>query len=221
MTKLDQERRQARRRGLNLSNSQALAAAITGVCTITAAFITGAYKGHSLGLGPAPHVSVTKTIYVTPTPTVSASVAASRSSQSAASEIPVLTPAADSGFKQTWHGSVSVGAAGARILSSGVYQGTPQDWDIAYQPGGGDAGWQMNDNNTDNGYIWYWDGTGTPDPAFCSREYSASSGNEPSLAKLGDKYCYGDTTGLVGYMQVTNVSANGVTLAVWLWDKTR
>ena len=217
MTKLDREGRRANRRGFNISNNAAIAALITGVCTIAAAFVTGAYKGPAIGIGATPRVTVTERVTVPPKSSGSSSAQGS-GPQSAASEIPILAPANDPGFRPTWSGPLTVGAAGVRITSLGVVQGTPQDWDLAYQPGGSDAGWQRS--GTSGQYLWYWDGTGTPDPAFCSREFSSGSGGAPGIAKLGDKYCYADNTGLIGYMQVTNISPNGVTATTWLWSKS-
>jgi hypothetical protein len=217
MTKLDGEHRQADRRRFSVSNNQVIAALITGICTIAAAFIAGAYKGPAVGIGPTPRVTVTEKITVAPKPNGSPSIL-QPSSQSAASTIPILAPRNDPGFKPTWHGSLAVGADGVRITSFGVVQGTPQDWDIAYQPGGSAAGWQRSGSNGQ--FLWYWDGTGTPDPAFCSREYSENSGDAPQTAKLGDRYCYADSSGVIGYMQVTNTGSNGVTAATWLWNKS-
>jgi hypothetical protein len=136
------------------------------------------------------------------------------------SPIPIVPPTNDPGFNQVWHGSVNIDAAGIRIISSGIVQGTPQDWNIAYQAGGSDAGWQFNSDNSDIGYFWYWDSTGSPGPAFCSREYEQASGQEPQTASLGDKYCYGDQRGIVGYIQVTKTGGNGPTVMMWLWAKS-
>ena len=218
MTRMDQESRRSNRRGSKLSNNQVIAALITGLFTLAAAFVTGAYKGPGLGLGPTPRVTVTERVPVTPKHLGPTSSALQPTPVSSVSKISVLAPVNEPGFKSAWHGSVAIGAAGVRIASFGVLPGTPQDWDIAYQSGGGDAGWHTNGDNSDNGYIWYWDGTGTPNPAFCNTEHANGAGNEPSMAKLGDKYCYGDDNGLIGYLQVTSIGVNGVTAAIWLWS---
>lgn len=144
-------------------------------------------------------------------PTISAAPAASP----LPSSIPILRPVDDPGFAPVWNGTFTINAAGVRISSSGVTPGNPQDWDLAYQSGGGASGWQMNINNGDNGAIYPYEGSGTPDPAWCQRDYF--SANDAVRAEVGDRDCYADANGMVGYLQVTSITPNGPTIAAWFW----
>ena len=131
------------------------------------------------------------------------------------STVPILRPVDDPGFTPVWNGTFTINAAGVRISSSGVTPGNPEDWDLAYQSGGSDSGWQMNINNGDNGAIYPYEGTGTPNPAWCQRDYF--SANDALTAQVGDRDCYADANGMVGYLQVTNIIPNGPTVVAWFW----
>lgn len=135
--------------------------------------------------------------------------------------MPVVAPVTDHGFTLKWHGSAAIGSAGVRVTDSGFQSASQQDYDLLYQPGGADKGWHTNPNGTNGGQEFTWDGTGTPDPAFCNQEYSTSNISQiPITAIIGDKLCYVDQNGLVSYMQVTNVDDNGITVAAWTWSPT-
>ena len=132
--------------------------------------------------------------------------------------VPILRPKGDPGYSRIWNGTFAVNSAGVRIGSAGVFPGGPQSWDLAYQPGGGESGWQENSNNGDNGAIYKWQGTGTPDPAWCHREYYDGSDVGLTSAQVGDRDCYADGNGIVGYLQVISVGPNGPTIRAWFWN---
>jgi hypothetical protein len=151
-------------------------------------------------------------------PQGSPSFAASPTISPLSTRVPILAPTDDPGFSPVWHGTFIVTAAGVSISSSGVYPGTAQDWDLAYQAGGDGSGWQANEYNSDNGSLFEFQGTGTPDPAWCKRE--SGLGGEatfPSPPQVGQRDCYTDINGVVGYFQVTNVGPNGPTVIAWFW----
>jgi hypothetical protein len=131
--------------------------------------------------------------------------------------IPILAPTDDPGFSQVWHGTFTVNAAGVSISSLGVYPGTAQDWDLAYQAGGDGYPWQTNANNADDGSLFAFQGTGTPDPAWCQREFESGSPSFPPPPQAGQRDCYVDLNGMVGYFQVTSVGPNGPTVVAWFW----
>lgn len=159
----------------------------------------------------------TKTITVTAPPASHATVNSAPSSTSSA--IPVVSPKNDADFTIKWHGTSTIGSSGARVTDSGFQAANQQDYDILYQPSGADKGWHENSNNSDNGDLFVWDGSGTPNPAFCSQEYFSGNMSGAALTPdTGSKYCYVDSNGLVAYMQVTSVDSNGITLAAWIWD---
>jgi hypothetical protein len=197
-------------------------ALIGAAAAILAAEIAAHAGGIDIVSGSAPSARTTVTITPSPRPTVTVTVTASPVSNGISlspNRVPIVTPMNDSGFTPVWHGLLTVGAAGVRITSSGVHPGTPQDLDLGYQPGGDMAGWQLSGTNSDVGQLWPWKGTGTPDPAFCSREYLNAENGPGGLPNIGDKYCYADHNGVVGYMQVTNIGQNDVSIATWLWKK--
>jgi hypothetical protein len=144
--------------------------------------------------------------------------AASPSFSALPTQVPVLKPTEDPGFSLVWHGTFTVTATGVHITSSGVFSATPRDWDIAYQADGGNPGWQSNMNNSNAGVTFGFDGTGTPGPSWCQGVY-ASTSDLPgsSIANVGDRECYVDNTGIVGYLQVTSVGPDGPKVVAWFW----
>jgi hypothetical protein len=132
--------------------------------------------------------------------------------------IPVLKPVTDPGFTSVWSGTLVVNAAGVRIASSGIYPGSPTDWDLAYQPGGSDYPWQVNNQTSEDPAIFAYTGTGTPGPAWCRRAFISDQLTGVTVAEPGDRDCYVDLHGMVGYWQVTSVGANGPTIAAWFWN---
>jgi hypothetical protein len=134
------------------------------------------------------------------------------------SAVGVVVPVTDHGFILKWNGSAEIRSAGVRVGDSGFQSANQQDYDLLYQPGGADKGWHTNPSSQNGGQEFIWDGTGTPGPAFCNQEYLTSNyGNIPTTATIGDKLCYVDQNALVGYMEVTKVDDNGITVAAWIW----
>jgi hypothetical protein len=86
-----------------------------------------------------------------------------------------------------------------------------------YQPGDASSGWESNVSNSDSGATFACDGTGTPDPAWCQQEYASGDPPMPTVANVGDRDCYADGNGIVGYFQVTSVGGDGPTIVVWFW----
>lgn len=112
-----------------------------------------------------------------------------------------------------------VNSAGVRISSSGVYPGNPQYFNLAYQTGGNSSGW-LDASNNDYGLIFGYEGTGTPGPAWCQRDYSGaglSKDIEQETAQIGERDCYSDRNGIVGYLQVISVGPDGPTVKAWFW----
>lgn len=147
------------------------------------------------------------------------SVAASPPVSALPIQVPVLKPTDDPGFSPVWHGTFTVMAGGVHITTSGVLPATPQDWDMAYQyqPGDASSGWQSNVNNSDSGATFAFDGTGAPDPAWCQRAYAGGDLPMTTVANVGDRDCYADDNGIVGYLQVTSVGSDGPTVVAWFW----
>jgi hypothetical protein len=131
--------------------------------------------------------------------------------------VQVLVPKDDPGYSPIWHGVFSINDAGVRISSTGVYTADPQNWDLAYQAGGDISGWQENTNVSNAPVVYEYQGTGTPDPAWCNRELYSGNDVSGQLAQVGDRECYGDNNGVIGYFQVTGVGPNGPTIKAWFW----
>jgi len=131
--------------------------------------------------------------------------------------IPVLKPITDPGFSLVWSGTLIVNDAGVRIASSGIYPGSPTDWDLAYQPGG-DYPWQVNNQTSEDPAIFAYTGTGTPGPAWCRRAFMSDQLTGVGVAEPGDRDCYVDLHGMVGYWQVMSVGPNGPNIAAWFWN---
>jgi hypothetical protein len=208
------------------ANTWKLIAGIAVIVSIVAGIVTiitgiaSSSTGNSGSSSSASTPTTTPAIYSS-SPTHSSRRTAAASTQPAAlplpTKVPLLRPVADPGFSLVWHGTFTINAAGIRISSSGIFRGNPQDYDLAYQEGGDDSGWQMNSNNGDAGAIYEYDGTGTPDPAFCQRAYENGDVPQTVIAQVGDRDCYADANGMVGYMQVTGIGANGPTVVAWFW----
>jgi hypothetical protein len=129
------------------------------------------------------------------------------------SQIPVITPTNDPGFQPISHRTLLVNDAGVVINSSGVYAGNAESWDIKYVPGGG---WTFNGQVPEDPAFYNFTGPGTPGPAWCLDKYG-SAYEEGPMAEVGDQYCYVDTNGVVGYLEVTSVGPDGPTVAAWFW----
>lgn len=222
MTRLDQERRPEGRRSLNLSSNQVIAALILGLCTIVAAFVTGAVKGQTLGLRATPTVTVTKRIIVTVTASPRRPSNTSHKSNPrpnpTGSTIPILTPKNQPGWSQVWNGSENIGPQGIILAQTGSQVGNGSNFNIQYVPGNG---WGVGGSWGDFGY---WDNTYRPGPAIITGIVQAGADHtDPrgQLAQAGDRLFYQSNDGtIVSYMQVTRVAAGVVVTDMWLWVKS-
>ena len=143
-----------------------------------------------------------------PTPTVSP----------LSTNIRVLKPTSDPGFNLIWRGKLSINAAGVRIASSGVYPASPEDWDLAYQSGNSDVKWHVNNQTSEDPAIFSYTGSGTPGPAWCRRAFTSDQLTGTGTAEPGDRDCYIDLHGIVGYFQVISVGSNGPIVTAWFWN---
>lgn len=226
MTSLDSKRRQDHRKGWNLSSNQVVIALITGLFTVIAAFVTGAFKGNVIGLAPAPSVTVT----TTQTATVTASPRAQSTQASPAvqnqpnpqptnSAVPVLAPKNQPGWTLAWHDTEAIGPQGVIIARTGPQVGNGSNFDLQYIPGSG-AGWITSGTSGDFGY---WDNNYRPGPATINGiVVSGDDNTEPGgkQARLGDRLIYENSEdNIVAYMQVTSTPAGDVVTDMWLWNK--
>jgi hypothetical protein len=222
MTRPDQDRQPKGRRRLNLSNNQIIAALIAGVCTIVAAFVTGAVKGQALGLKPTPTVTVTKRIIVSVTASPKRSSANSQQSnpqpQPTGSTIPILAPKNQPGWSLVWDGTEYIGPQGIIVAQTGSQVGNGSNFNIQYVPG---SGWGVGGSWGD---FAYWDYNYRPGPATINGIALANDDHtDPrgQLAQAGDRLIYQDSDGtIVSYMQVTRVAAGDVVTDMWLWIKS-
>jgi hypothetical protein len=132
--------------------------------------------------------------------------------------IPILKPTSDPGFNLVWSGKLAINAAGLRISSSGVYPASPEDWDLAYQSGGDDVKWRVNNQTSEDPAIFSYTGSGTPGPAWCRRAFTSDQLTGTGTAEPGDKDCYIDLHGIVGYFQVISVGSDGPIVTAWFWN---
>ena len=203
-----------------------IAAVITACATILAAFIAH-HSGSSNGSASSPPTpAATSTRPRTPpespprsthSPTPPSTPSPSPSPSSPLStKAKILIPEDDPGYSPIWRGTLLINPAGVRISNTGLYAAGPNNWDLAYQTGNdGNNGWQENGNNNDDGVIYPYAGTGTPGPAWCHRDFFTNE--TTSTAQVGDRDCYGDMNGVVGYLQVISVGPNGPTVKAWFW----
>lgn len=143
-----------------------------------------------------------------PTPTVSP----------LSTRIPILKPTSDPGFSLIWSGKLAINAAGVRIATSGVFPASPEDWDLAYQSGDSDVKWHVNNQTSEDPALFSFATSGTPGPAWCRRAFTSDQLTGTGIAEPGDRDCYIDLHGIVGYFQVISVGSDGPIVAAWFWN---
>jgi hypothetical protein len=218
---------------LALSDTQLIGGVFGGLCTLAAAFITGALQGHVVGLGPggaahpAPTVTITRTAVRTVTASPSASTSAtpaqaasqpSPSQESSTASIlkPIIT---QPGWALEWHRDVSIGPQGVILSNSGARPSNGSNYDLQYLPGNGN-GWNNNVSYSD-----YWSHQFKFGPANIvgiiggSGEYDNVAGTQ---ASVGDRLWTASTgdNGIdrITYMQVIGVGAENVVVDMWVWQ---
>jgi hypothetical protein len=222
------ETRQSRRNPrlmLAFSDGQLMGAIFIGLCTLAAAFITGAFQGHAIGLGPiriaqpAPTVTITRT--VTEPPEASITPSAPPPPAPSPATVSILMPIVNQvGWTLAWHENVSIGPQGIILGGSGPQVSDGRNFDMQYVPGDGN-GWNDNVNTFD-----YWQDPYRPGPAtiygiFMSRgnSYDNVAGMQ---AHTGDRlYSILDVAGRpnrIAYMQIVGMKAGSITADIWLWN---
>ena len=219
--------RQADHRRWNISNNQAITALITGIFTVIAAFVAGAFKGNAIGLAPSPRVTVTAIQTITATtspkasiPVTSPSVQAQQNPSPTQSAIPILAPKNQPGWTLAWHGPETIGPQGIILALTGPQVSNGSNFNIQYVPGSGN-GWVTGGNWGDFGY---WENNYAPGPATINGiVQSGDDRTDPrdQQAQIGDRLMYesSDKT-IVSYMQITETPAGDVIADMWLWDKS-
>lgn len=133
--------------------------------------------------------------------------------------VPLLKPTNDPGFTPIWHGTLTVNGTGVTINDSGVYPGSAQYWDLAYQSTNESSNWLVNNQTSEDPAIFTYTGTGTPGPEWCRRAFEGDNDlTGGGTAEPGERDCYVDLKGVVGYLQVNNVGPDGPTVTAWFWN---
>lgn len=204
------------------------------VLAICAGLIVNALSGKS-GSGSTPPANM-NTMSPTPTPSgpadsptatlssgaISSSQPKGSSSASPATSplsthVAIVAPVNDPGFSPVWNGTTTIDDVGLIINSAGVSTGSAQDWDLAYQSNAAFSGYIVNGNTSEDPAIFEYQGSGTPNPEWCRREMTSGNPLPTPPAQPGDMACYVDQNGMVGYLEVISVGANGPTVAAWFW----
>lgn len=139
---------------------------IGGIFALAAAFVGGAFKGQSVGLGPSPTVTVTKTNLITP--------GQSSSTQPGGES---WTFPAQAGYISRWQEPITIGVNGVVFQQTGPVAAGNSNQDIEYfgNPGNG---WDGNSNDT----FSVWLSSGIPSPKDCVSKGSGYSAME-TIAK--------------------------------------
>lgn len=133
--------------------------------------------------------------------------------------VPLLKPTNDPGFTPIWNGTLTVNDTGLTINDSGVYPASAQDWDLAYQSSNDSSNWLVNNQTSEDPAIFTYTGTGTPGPEWCRRAFEGDNGlTGGGTAEPGERDCYIDLKGVVGYLQVNSVGPDGPTVTAWFWN---
>jgi hypothetical protein len=221
------------RLSLAFSDRQLIGAIFGGLCTLAAAFITGALQGHVVGLGPGnashpqPTVTITKTVIntVTASPSPSASPTPTEASPQPDStptipSVPIMKPLINqTGWVLEWHRNVSIGPQGITLTSAGPQPSNGSNYDLQYLPGG-EGGWNNNVSYSD-----FWSHQFKFGPAnimgiIGGRGYfdsvvgtQANLGDQLWTVSEGD-----DSITRITYMQVVSTGLDDVVVDMWMWQ---
>lgn len=133
----------------------------------------------------------------------------------------ISTPQAQRGYDLVWQGCTAIDPAGVVFDVDGPHKANGADFTVAYQPDAG--GWRSNAT----AFI-RWTAPGLPGPSVCEAEFHASDpvdayGNRTAV---GRAYCLltsgTDSGGPYHiYLQVYDVTASKVRVALWEWRDHR
>jgi hypothetical protein len=216
---------------MRLSDGQLIGAIFIGLCTLGAAFITGAFGGPRIGLGsgdrPTPIVTITRTVTAHPSIGASSSTLPHATTQpnptSGAPAVPLLTPViSQPGWTLAWHQKVSIGAQGMILGTSGPDMGDGSNYDLQYVPGS-NTGWGDGGNVAD---FDYWSYNYSPGPATIHGVTGNSTGGSApgSQAHLGDRLYVtlwengSIQVNRIAYMQVVAIGTGYVIADMWVWN---
>jgi hypothetical protein len=112
-----------------------------------------------------------------------------------------------------------VNPTGVVINSSGVHPGSAESWNLRFVSNSSDNPEWLNNINADGeGANFNYQETGTPGPALCRALWSEQSYPVEYTVQVGERDCYIDLNGVVGYWQVISVGQNTATITAWFWD---
>lgn len=179
---------------INLNRGQIIAALITAAGVIVAAFVTGAFSGHAVGLVSKPTVTVTTT------------VTAPSATGTGGSPAPSATP----NSTVYWSSTVGITASGLEFDTRPPSQAGPSGG-IAY------AGNTLSASNQ-NIVVSLWTNSGTPSAAQCQSWVSTHPNTGVESPTPGMNICIKTAEGRIGLLQIDSGTNNGqlqATVTIW------
>jgi hypothetical protein len=180
---------------INLNHGQIIAALITAAGVIVAAFVTGAFSGHAVGLVGKPTVTVTST------------VTAPSATGTGGSPAPSAAP----NGAVYWSGPVGITISGLEFDTRPPSQAGP---------GGGIAyyGNTLSATNQDT-VASLWTNSGTPSAAQCQSWVSTHPNTDVAFPTPGMNICIETAEGHIGRLQIDSGTNNGqlqATATIWV-----
>ena len=179
---------------INLNRGQIIAALITAAGVIVAAFVTGAFGGHAVGLVSKPTVTVTTT------------VTASSPTGTGGSPAPSATP----NSAVYWSGPVGITGNGLEFDTRPPSQAGPSGG-IAYE---GNTLSAINQNIV----VSLWTNSGTPSATQCQSWVSTHPNIDVTFPTPGMNICIKTAQGRIGRLQIDSGTNNGqlqATATIW------